>query len=265
MTSLIAERRLIVPGILEKVPELCEFVVEAATLAGLDEREVYHCELAVDEWCTNVIEHGLDQLERRGRLEVVCSHRGPQFIITVDDDGPPFDPTTLPEVDTESPLESRAPGGLGWLMIRKLMDAVQYQFKDGRNYLSMVKNGAQDLPVTNLGSPFVAEPVDTATCVLHLSGRLDSANSRQLDATLHEQIKANYVNLVLDLANVTYISSSGLKSMVTCWRQLQKRDGKIILVGLSARVFEIFEISGFDTLFPVAPTIAEALLALVRP
>jgi anti-sigma B factor antagonist len=54
------EHRIVIPGIQDRVPDVCDFVVAAARRAGLNERAIYHCQMAVDEACTNVIEHGFD-------------------------------------------------------------------------------------------------------------------------------------------------------------------------------------------------------------
>src|SRR5215813_6228215 len=138
------ERRVVViPGILDRVPGVCAFVVRAAEAAGLDERAVYQCQMAVDEWCTNVIEHGYHHKGENGQIEVVCAIQPGQLAITINDDSPPFDPTQLPDADPSSPPEDRQPGGLGWFFIRKTMNVVYYQAKGGRNYLTMIKFSAQ--------------------------------------------------------------------------------------------------------------------------
>ncbi len=54
----VGERQLRITGVLDQVSAACDFVVEQARAAGLDERAVHHCYLAVDEACTNIVEHG---------------------------------------------------------------------------------------------------------------------------------------------------------------------------------------------------------------
>src|SRR5262245_40535345 len=124
---MAVERQIVIPGVLEKIPEVCNFVVEEAEAAGLDERAVYHCQMAVDEWCTNVVEYGC-LAEGDYHIRVTCSVQRDQFIITVADDGMCFDPTSLADIDPTTPLEDREPGGLGWFFIRKLMDQVSYEY-----------------------------------------------------------------------------------------------------------------------------------------
>jgi anti-anti-sigma factor len=260
MTSVIAERRLIIPGLIERVVEACEFVVDAATTAGLDERGVYHCQMAVDEWCTNVIEHGYQYNGQQGQVEITCAQHGTQFLIRVRDDGPPFDPTTLSDVDPTKPLEEREPGGLGWFFIRKMMDKVMYEYKEGRNTLTMVKHGAQPAnskPLTE--GPYPVTEAAGGVRVLTLNGRLDSTTSRQLEAVLTAQLMAGYALLVLDMGDVSYVSSSGLKAILTTQRQAIRQGGNLALARLSPRVLEIFQISGFDSLFFIMQSVEDAV------
>src|SRR5215218_8781482 len=110
---MVLERRLTIPGVLERVPEACEFVVKAAEAAGLDERSVYYCQLAVDEWCTNVIEHGFDDDPSRHDIYIFCESGRLSLSITVSDDSPAFDPMGLPIPDVSSSrvIDDIQPGG----------------------------------------------------------------------------------------------------------------------------------------------------------
>src|SRR4051794_5323191 len=108
---MLRERHIIFPAILDKLPEACEFVVKEAEQAGLDERAVYHCQMAVDEWCTNIVTHGCcEDDQETNQIEIICQTRLNQFIITISDNGIAFDPTLLAEVDPSMPLEEREPG-----------------------------------------------------------------------------------------------------------------------------------------------------------
>ena len=59
--------------------------------------------------------------------------------MVVDDDGAPFDPLQAPEPDTSRPVEERPVGGLGILIVRRLMDEITYHRAGGRNRLTMRK------------------------------------------------------------------------------------------------------------------------------
>jgi anti-anti-sigma factor len=194
----------------------------------------------------------------------VCNIQPGQLAITINDDSPPFDPTDLPEVDTSSkPLQDRQPGGLGWFFIKKTMNVVFYTAKEGRNYLTMIKYSAQR--EANLGKTpdplFPTHELRDGIWVVALSGRLDSSIGSQLESALTAQLDAAHLRLVIDMSNVSYISSSGLKALVSTWRSAQKRGGNVVLSAMNARVREVFEISGFDSLFTITETVDEAAAA----
>ena len=65
--------------------------------------------------------------------------------LTVEDDGPPFDPTVLPDPDTSGSISSRQIGGLGIFIVKHLMDKIEYNREHGRNQLVMVKSWPLDL------------------------------------------------------------------------------------------------------------------------
>ena len=64
------------------------------------------------------------------------------------------------------------------------------------------------------------------------------------------------------MREVNYISSSGLKVFISAWRRAQKTGGKLILVGLTDRVREVFAVSGFDSVLPILPSVDDALADL---
>jgi anti-anti-sigma factor len=259
------ERQFTIPGLLEKVPEVSNFVATEAEAAGLDERAVYHCEVAVDEWCTNIIEHGCEDCPGdEHHIQITCKEQSGQFVVSIIDDGMRFDPTTLADVDPNKPLEEREPGGLGWFFIRKFMDQVYYEYKDGLNHLTMIKWGARRK--VKMEQPaeagFPVKELKDGIWVVTPSGRLDSTTARSLEVALTAQLDASHTRLVLDMTRVSYISSSGLKVIMSAWRRAQKLGGSIVLVGLSPRVQEVFEISGFSTIFTTVASLEEAMATI---
>jgi anti-sigma regulatory factor (Ser/Thr protein kinase) len=94
--------------------------------------------LSLDEILTNIISYGYDDGNEHQIILRFALETG-ELILEVEDDGRPFNPLELPEPDTTSPLEERPVGGLGIHFVRKLMDAVEYSRKDGKNLLVMKK------------------------------------------------------------------------------------------------------------------------------
>lgn len=133
------ERWLRISGVLANVATACDFVVEVAEMAGLDERGIYHCRLAIEEACTNVIEHGYEFDGADKVIDIVCQTHSDQLIITIMDDGPPYNPLTKSDPDPKTPLWERNEGGWGVAFIKKVMDKVDYNFSEDRNHLILSK------------------------------------------------------------------------------------------------------------------------------
>ena len=127
------------PGRFESLAEISAFVKRAAREAGLDDQAIYAVELAVDEACSNIIEHAYGA-EDAGDIRCDCSVTDSGLKIILRDKGEPFDPDAVPEVDTSLPLDQRQPGGAGVFLMRKVMDEVIFEFKKGENVLTLVKN-----------------------------------------------------------------------------------------------------------------------------
>ena len=132
------ERKLTVPGRFDRLAEICAFVAEAATSAGLDEADSGRCQLAVDEACTNIIEHGYGG-EDKGQIEIVCDHRPGELTIKIRDRGTAFDPTQAPDPKFNLAVEDMGIGGLGIYFMKQVMDAVDFQSKNGANTLTLIK------------------------------------------------------------------------------------------------------------------------------
>jgi serine/threonine-protein kinase RsbW len=132
------ERKLTVPGRYDRLEQICDFVAQAATQAGLPAREASRCQLAVDEACTNIIEHGYEG-EDRGLIEVACEGGDGELVITIQDWARRFDPSTVPEPNLKASVEDMGIGGLGIYFMRQIMDAVEFSYENGGNRLVLVK------------------------------------------------------------------------------------------------------------------------------
>jgi len=130
---------MIFPGQFESLARIGEFVTRAAVAASFDATAVYAVEMAVDEACTNIIEHAYGG-EDRGDIECTCQVKAGELRVTLRDYGHPFDPASVPEPNITASLEERQEGGLGLFLMRKLMDEVHFEFTHhAGNILTLVK------------------------------------------------------------------------------------------------------------------------------
>jgi len=137
-------RHLVVPGRFDRLTEISAFITQAAHAAGLDDDEVFHVEMAVDEACSNIIEHAY--AAQMGDIDLACRCPGTgQFEVVIRDFGQPFDPEDVPPPALGADLDDLNEGGLGLYFMRKLMDEVRFEFVPGQgNVLTMLKRSKTD-------------------------------------------------------------------------------------------------------------------------
>ena len=90
-------------------------------------------------------------------------------------------------------------------------------------------------------------------------GRLDSTSSPELEQALVESLAAGTTRLIFDFSDLDYISSAGLRVVLLAGKRLRPLQGKMALVGMRDVVREVFEMSGFLTLFAVGETVADGI------
>lgn len=94
--------------------------------------------------------------------------------------------------------------------------------------------------------------------VLPLRGRIDANVASGLEQQLLKHINDGHGALVVDLQEVTFISSAGLRALLFALKQTKKKGGDLRLSGLQSRVLEVFEMTGFTTVFKVYATADDA-------
>jgi serine/threonine-protein kinase RsbW len=109
----------------ENLSVVADFIATAMRQLGT-EQDMFEVQTAVDEACTNVMLHAYSG--KGGVISMSCELQDKDFIITIRDNGRPFDPDSVPPPDVEAALEERRVGGLGVHLMRKLMDDVSYAF-----------------------------------------------------------------------------------------------------------------------------------------
>jgi anti-anti-sigma factor len=232
---------------LDALAKISAFVTEAAELAGLDERATWQVQLAVDEAATNVIQHAYDP-DDPGDITLSWRCEENRFTVTLRDYGRQFDPGSIPEPDITSPLEDRQVGGLGLYLITRLMDEVRFDFNpQGGNLLTMVK--------------YIDAAVGDAVVTMPIRGRVDAVTAPQLNRDVLAQINAGARRILLDLADVTFLSSSGLRALLLIRKELMTLGGELRLSSLQPQVYEVFTLTGFTQVFAIHSSADEARAA----
>ena len=105
---------------------------------GFDESAIHNITLAVDEACTNIIKHAYEWDPSR-QIHMKISLRDEEMQISIQDDGKSFDPDQYNMPTAEQQLKMKKRSGYVMLLMRKLMDAVEYRKLNSRNEIRMKK------------------------------------------------------------------------------------------------------------------------------
>lgn len=131
-------KTLTFPGNYSSLVKISEFVLQAAKQLNFSDFELYKIETAVDEACSNIIEHAYGQ-ENLGDIIISLTTDPEKLSITFTDFGEPFDPKYVKEPNLSSNLEDRDNHGLGIYMMKQWMDVVKFESLIDRNILTLIK------------------------------------------------------------------------------------------------------------------------------
>ncbi len=98
--------------------------------------------------------------------------------------------------------------------------------------------------------------------VISLSGRLNVTTTAELEQVFTKLLEEKQTKVLVECRELEYISSAGLRVLLTAAKQFKKISGEIALAGLSQNVKQVFEISGFTSIFPIYTTRDEALKSM---
>ena len=119
---------LTVPGTLDSLATIGQYVLNAATAAGLAKKAAYNLRLAVDEIATNVITHGYEEANCEGVLDLRAVIDDTTLTIFLEDTGAAYVPDqALRQTELNRPLEERPIGGLGVYLATQGVDQFRYE------------------------------------------------------------------------------------------------------------------------------------------
>jgi anti-anti-sigma factor len=96
-------------------------------------------------------------------------------------------------------------------------------------------------------------------------GRIDSITGAAFEKDLLQQIDGGHRRLLLDFAEVQYVSSAGLRVVLLAAKRMKAVGGKLALCSLNPQITEVFEISGFARILDIHPSRDTALAAFGAP
>ena len=130
-------QEITLPASIEKLDELLAFIEEAGGALPVSAANQAAINIAAEEIFVNVANYAYPDAD--GEIAVSVGTDAGRIIIRFTDGGIPYDPLARPDPDTGLPAEEREIGGLGIFMVKKMMDAVRYEYVGGRNVLTIEK------------------------------------------------------------------------------------------------------------------------------
>jgi anti-sigma B factor antagonist len=100
--------------------------------------------------------------------------------------------------------------------------------------------------------------------VLSLTGRLDAEAAPELEQRCRQLIESQSRTLIINVGNLDYLSSAGLRTLLSTGKSLQSKNGRLILVAAPGPVRQVIEHAGFDKIFPLCVTVDEAAKQTIR-
>ena len=131
---------LTVEAKIENIPKVTEFVDKILEEYDCPIKEQTQIDVALDEVLSNVANYAYEKKDGSVSINVDVSDDPRQVTITFTDSGTPYDPLKKEDPDITLGADERPIGGLGIFIVKKTMDDVIYEYKDGQNVLQIKKN-----------------------------------------------------------------------------------------------------------------------------
>lgn len=97
---------------------------------------------------------------------------------------------------------------------------------------------------------------------ISIEGRLDADSSPEAETVVKDALAGQTTRVLFDLSELEYLSSAGLRVLLSAAKEMRRRNGKIVLCSLNEFVKEIFEVSGFQSLIPIADSVESGIEVL---
>jgi anti-anti-sigma factor len=94
---------------------------------------------------------------------------------------------------------------------------------------------------------------------LAFKGRLDGTSAPEAEETINTIFKDENNRLLFDFEFLEYLSSAGLRVILGAAKEMKRRDGKFVLCALNSYVKEVFEVSGFGAIIPIADSVESGI------
>lgn len=107
----------------------------------------------------------------------------------------------------------------------------------------------------------ITQQGERGTCCIDLAGYLDAHTATELESIIRSSIESGCRRIVVNFADLDYISSAGLGVFMVFIESVRSDGGDIKLAAMKPKIFTVFDLLGFPVLFEIYETVEEAVLA----
>lgn len=242
------EKEITIDNQVDEIAIIAQFIEELGMSLHLPSNITMSLNLAIEEAISNIIHHGYPS-NNKGEITLKTSIAPGLLIAQIIDNGISFDPTnTENELSGNAiSLEQQLTQGLGLFLIRRTMDKVEYYSTDNHNELILTKKIDMDFkPETTLKTNICK--IEEVT-ILTIEGRLDTSNTNEFNVIIQPLLNLQNPNIIINCEGLLYISSSGLRSLITLQKSVKQHCGELVLEAMRAEIRKIFDMTGCSGLF----------------
>ncbi len=132
-------KKIKLPAEIERIEEATEFVSEILDSTGCPEKIKMQMSIALDELMSNVARYAYAPETGEITLIVDVLEKPKRMVLTLTDSGKPYNPLEKEDPDITLSASERQIGGLGIFIVKKYMDDMTYEYKDGQNVVTITK------------------------------------------------------------------------------------------------------------------------------
>ncbi|MBQ6774250.1 MAG: ATP-binding protein [Synergistaceae bacterium] len=134
-------KELVITAVVDNLEKVQEFVDQELEASGCSVKAQTQIDIAIEELFVNIAHYAYNPKVGKATIRVNLNEDKPHSVsITLIDEGVPYNPLAKPDPDITLSAEERKIGGLGIYMVKKSMDNMTYEYKDGKNILTIEKN-----------------------------------------------------------------------------------------------------------------------------
>ena len=133
-------KELTVDAAIENIPAVTAFVEEQLEQVGCPMKAQMQIDIAIDELFSNIAQYAYSPKTGKATVRVEMTEDPMAVVITFIDNGIPYDPLAKADPNVSLPADDRQIGGLGIFMVKKSMDEINYEYKNGQNVLTIKKH-----------------------------------------------------------------------------------------------------------------------------